>query len=106
VTTYPPPGRNPPDPSERLLVQTRRSFGGGNDGGSRWAQPVKNTDPIASPYVAGQIVYVFHGDDPTVERPDAVLVRWVGAAMPDNKILTDDYLNVTLTDEEIAGMFG
>lgn len=50
------------------------------------------------------VMYVFHGDDPTVPRENATLVRWVGAALPDNRFITDDWLNVTLTDDELEGL--
>lgn len=34
---------------------------------------------------------VHHGNDPDVERPDAPLVYWVGAAQPNNALPTDFY---------------
>ena len=87
------PRRLRPSSDERQLAinKTPRVLSAG--GGQPLAAPVVNVSGVAG---MTPFEYVFHGDDPDVARPTALLVFWVGAATPNNGQVTDFIYPVTL----------
>lgn len=73
----------PPNAAERLLIISEGEAGGSLRGTTRFGRRL-HTDRDTSPVPVTGVVVVEHGDDPTLARPLAVWVIWVGLATPDN----------------------
>lgn len=82
-----PPQNEPPSEKERTAIITSRLPGGSWGGETRFALD----GPFQGPPPEGvlPIAFVKHYDDPTLPRPAALIVLWLGAADPDNKTPMD-----------------
>lgn len=76
------PRRLPLTQAERLRTLADGQAGGSNRGSTRFGKRPERRRTTGQQTPGGSIVVVVHGDDPTVERPDAEIVYWLGAATP------------------------
>lgn len=90
------PGRLRQPGEARLRNNLNQAAPGLALGRSKYLRPTPSAGSAARRFALPGIVVVEHGDDGTVARPDADLVRWVGAATPENGVVYDDWYPETI----------
>lgn len=84
------------EPLQKIRLISDPDDVGGDSLATFAAKVNANFDALSelTPSIEGALIVVHHGDDPTVPRPDADSVRWIGSVAPNNAEVGDEWIHI------------